>query len=87
MEKALISQYFENGTTLAKPHNVKLRITYREYSILAGIVVAAIILIILWLQPLATEVSVNTSEGSPGLLQTINGLMVQKMQTIVQLLR
>ena len=53
----------KSGTTLAKPEPMKIRITYKEITILLGVLVALLVMITLWLR--APQVTTGQVSGPP----------------------
>jgi hypothetical protein len=63
-----------------------MRLTYKELSLLLGIVVAAIILLVIWLNPVSAESS-DIGTAQPAVKRQAFKLILQKAQVVVQLFR
>lgn len=82
-KKAVLGD-FKTGTAFVKDRFVKTRLTYKELSLLLGIAVAAIILMVIWLNPISSETS-DLGTTQPALRIQGFKLIIQKVQVIVQL--
>ncbi len=76
---------FKTGTAFVKNRLVKTRLTYKELSLLLGIVVAAIILMVIWLNPVSNEASDIGNTAQPALKLQAFKMILQKVQAVVQL--
>jgi hypothetical protein len=74
----------KTGTAFVKDRLVKTRLTYKELSLLLGIVVAAIILMVIWLNPVSAESS-DIGTAQPAIKLQAFKLILQKVQVVVQL--
>lgn len=77
--------YFKTGTAFVKRMAVNNRCTYKEFSLLLGIMVAIIILLVVWLYPAGNETSEVGEHAQPFLnLHSFNAVL-QKIQSVAQL--
>ena len=76
---------FKSGTALVKRVAVSNKFTYREFSLLLGIVVAIIILLVVWLYPASTEASEVGGQAQPFLKLHSFKAAIDKIQSVVQL--
>lgn len=61
-----------------------MRLTYKELSLLLGIAVAAIILMVIWLNPASNEASDIGNAVQPTVKLQAFKIILQKVQVVVQ---
>lgn len=81
----VVSGDFKNGTTLVKNAIVNRKFTYKEFSILLGIMVAVIILLVVWLYPAGSESSEVSDQVQPFLKLHTFKAALEKIQSVAQL--
>lgn len=83
--KLAVLSDFKTGTAFVKRVTVSNRFTYKEFSLLLGIMVAIIILLVVWLYPAGNEASEVGDQAQPFLNLHSFKAAFQKIQTVVQL--
>jgi hypothetical protein len=76
------------GTTLVKQPLMKVRFTYKEFSILVGILVAIVLIVLtLWIGPLSEEsgeVSLKLMpQVTPAAVKVATGKVIQVIQSVL----
>ena len=75
---------FKTGTAFVKRLTVNNKFTYKEFSLLLGILVAIIILLVVWLYPAGTEASEAGGQVQPFLKLHSFKAALQKIQSVAQ---
>lgn len=83
--KLAVLSDFKTGTAFVKQVTVNNRFTYKEFSLLLGIMVAIIILLVVWLYPAGNEASEVGGQTQPFLNLYSFKAAFQKIQSVAQL--
>ena len=75
---------FRDGTTFVKDEQMKWNFTYKELSLLLGILVAAIIVLTLWLQPLSSKSGNISKKPTPALSLPSSKTILKKVVLATQ---
>lgn len=73
-------------TWIIRNTSMKARITYKEFTILLGVLVAAIILLIIWLHPASVEATEVGKTTSSWFIPSVK-LSLKKAEIALQLFR
>ena len=63
---------------------MKAKFTYKEFTLLAGIVVALIIILTLWLQPISDETGAVSKKSIPAITKPSSKVVIEKIARAIQ---
>lgn len=83
--KSMKNDTFYNWHDLRKPISaMKAKFTYKEFTLLAGILVALIIVLALWLRPMTAESSDVSRKLMPPVAKPATKAVVEKAMILIQ---